>query len=71
MQVLYYGPYKQDSISTKRRLILGQDQYIGYGTNGTSKTIGRGVAELRSYIYTKHTYVLTYSRTKRTDIPTY
>ena len=43
---LYYGPYKQDSTSTKRRLVLGQDQCTGCGTDGTSKVIGQGVAEL-------------------------
>ena len=35
----YYGPYKQDSTSTKKRLVLGQDQYVRYRTNKTSKTI--------------------------------
>ena len=66
-----YGPYKQDSTSTKKRLILGQDQYAGYRTNKTSKTIGRGVAELRNYIYTEHTYVLIYLHTKCTNVLIY
>ena len=37
--VIYYGPYKQDSISTIRRFVLVQDQCIRYGTNRTSKTM--------------------------------
>ena len=44
---------------------------MGYGTDKTSKTIGRGVAKSRSYICTKRTYVLMYLHTKRTDVPTY
>ena len=67
----YYRPYKQDSTSTKKRLILGQDQYTGCRTNKTNKTIGRGVAELRNYTHTKHTYVLIYLCTKRTDVPNF
>ena len=66
-----YGPYKQDSISTKRRLVLGQDQCAGCGTDKTSGTIGRGVAKSCNYARTEYTYVLTYSRTKRTDVLTY
>ena len=66
-----YGPYKQDSTSTKRRLVLGQDQCTGYGTDKTSKTIGQGVAESHNYARTKYTYILTYLYTKRTDVPTY
>ena len=42
-----YGPYKQDSTSTKRGLVLDQDQCAGYRTDGTSRAIGRGVAESR------------------------
>ena len=34
-------------------------------------TIRRGVTELYNYIYTEHTYILIYSRTKCTDILTY
>ena len=41
-----YGPYKQDSTSAKERLVLGQDQCAGYGTDRTSKAIGQGVAKL-------------------------
>ena len=40
-----YGPYKQDSTSTKRRLVLGQDQCAKYRTNRTSEAIGQGVAK--------------------------
>ena len=68
---IYYRPYKQDSTSTKRRLVLGQDQCARCGTDRTSEIIGRGVAESRSYVYTKYTYILIYLCTKRTDIPTY
>ena len=64
-----YGPYKQDSTSTKRRLVLGQDQCAGCGTDETSGTIGRGVAESRGHVRTKRTHVLMYSHTKRTDVP--
>ena len=60
----YYGPYKQDSTSTKKRLVLGQDQCTGYRTDGTSGTIGRGVAKLYNYAHTKYTYVLMYLYTK-------
>ena len=35
-----YGPYKQDNTSTKKRLILGQDQYIRYKTNKTNRVMG-------------------------------
>ena len=66
-----YGPYKQDSTSTKKRLVLGQDQYTECGTNKTSKTIGQGVAELYNYIHTERTYVLIYLYTKHTNILTY
>ena len=66
-----YRLYKQDNISTKRRLILGQNQYTRYRTNGTSRTIGQGVAELYNYTRTKYTYIFTYLYTKRTDILTY
>ena len=55
-----YGPYKQDSTSTKKRLVLGQDQYAGCEANKTSRTIGRGVAESRNHIYTECTHVLMY-----------
>ena len=47
-----YGPYKQVSTSTKEGLVLGQNQCVRGGTNGTSGTAGRGVAELCGYIYT-------------------
>ena len=47
-------------MSTKRGLILDQNQCAGHRTDGTSKTIGRGVAKSHSYIRTKHTHVLTY-----------
>ena len=40
-----YGPYIQDSIGTKRELVLDQDQCAENRTNRTSKAIGRGVAE--------------------------
>ena len=33
--------------------------------------MGRGVAKLCNYIYTKHTHVLIYLCTERTDVPTY
>ena len=66
-----YRPYKQDSTSTKRRLVLGQNQCVGCGTDRTSETIRQGVAESRSYIYTERTHVLIYSCTKYTDVPTY
>ena len=67
----YYGPYKQDSTSTKKRLVLGQDQCTGCGTDKTSGTIGQGVAKSRNYIYTEYTHVLTYLCTKYTDILMY
>ena len=44
---------------------------MGYGTDKTSKTIRQGVAELRSYIRTKRTHVLMYSRTYIPNVPTY
>ena len=47
-KVIYYGPYKQNSISTKRGLVSGQNQCVKDRTDGTSKTIGQGVAELCS-----------------------
>ena len=50
-----YGPYKQDSTSTKKRLISGQDQCTRGRTDGTRGAIGRGVAEL----YNKVQYVST------------
>ena len=68
LTLLYYGPYKQDSTSTKRGLVLGQNQYARGRTNKASETIGRGVAELYNYIYTEHTHVLIYLCTERTDI---
>ena len=40
-----YRPYKQDFTSTKNRLVLVKNQCAGHGTDGTSGTIGRGVAE--------------------------
>ena len=33
-------------MSIKRETILDQDQYTGYKTNGTSRAMGQGVAEL-------------------------
>ena len=39
-----YGPYKQDSTSTERGLVLDQNQYAGCGTDGTSGAIGWGVS---------------------------
>ena len=41
-----YGPYIQGSTGIKRELVLDQDQYTGYKTNGTSGAIGWGVVEL-------------------------
>ena len=69
--LFYYGPYKQDNTSTKRRLVLGQNQCIGYGTDKTSRTIGRGVAKSHNYIYTEYTYIFIYLRIKYTDILIY
>ena len=66
-----YRPYKQDSTSTKKGLVLGQNQYTKGGTDETSGTIGQGVAKSHSNIYTKRTHVLIYSRTKYTNILTY
>ena len=66
-----YGPYKQDSTSTKKRLVLGQDQCAGYRINKTSKIIGQGVAKSHNYIYTEYTYILIYLYTKHTDVPMY
>ena len=37
--IKYYRPYKQDSTSTKRGLVLGQNQCVGYRTDKTSKAI--------------------------------
>ena len=42
-------------MSTKKRLILVKNQYAGRGTDGTSETMGWGVAEL----YDKVQYVST------------
>ena len=67
----YYGLYKQDSTGIKRGLVLDQDQYARGRTNKTSETIGQGVAELYSYIYTKHTHILMHLYTKCTDILIY
>ena len=36
-----------------------------------SKTIGRGVAKLHSYIYTERTYILMYLYTKYINVLTY
>ena len=41
-----YGPYKQDSTSTKGGLVLDQDQCAGCGTDGTSGAIGQGVSRV-------------------------
>ena len=62
-----YGPYKQDSTGQKgpRRIV---SQCAGCGTDGTSGTIGRGVAESRSHAHTKCTYVLIYSHTDRKSV---
>ena len=43
----------------------------GSGLYGTSRTIRRGVAESRNYIYTKCTNVLIYPYTERTDVLIY
>ena len=43
-----YGPYKQDSTSTKEGLVLGQDQCAGYKTDKASGAIGQGVAKLHN-----------------------
>ena len=40
-----YGPHIQGSTGTKRELVLDQDQCARSGTNGTSRTMGQGVAE--------------------------
>ena len=51
-----YGPYKQDITSTKKGLVLDQNQCAGRRTDRTSKTIERGVAESHNkvqYIYTR------------------
>ena len=34
-----YGLYKQDNTGIKKGLILGKNQYIRGGTDGTNKTI--------------------------------
>ena len=56
MEEKCYRPYKQDSTSTKKRLVLGQDQYAKYKTDRTSGTIGRGVAKSRNYALNIPTY---------------
>ena len=35
-----YGPYISDGTSTKRELVLDQDQCAGSGTDGTSGAMG-------------------------------
>ena len=60
-----YGPSIIRVTVTKGGYLRGSRLY------GTSKTIGRGVAKLRSYIHTKRTYVLTYSRTHVLNVPMY
>ena len=42
-------------MSTKKGLILGQDQYAGYRTNKISKIMGKAVAEL----YNRTQYIST------------
>ena len=49
--VYCYGLYKQIGINSQRRVRPTEHQYIKDGTDGTSKTIGWGVAEsYRQYI---------------------
>ena len=45
---LCYGPYKQDSTSTKEGLVLGQNQCARGRTNKTSGIIKQRVTELYS-----------------------
>ena len=64
-----YGPYKRDSTDGQRGLRPTQDQYARGGTDGTSGTMGRGVAESHDRtqymsLGTKERRVPTYSRTK-------
>ena len=49
-----YGPYIQDSTSTKKGLILDKSQYAKYRTNGTSGAIRQGVAKSHNQ-YSVHT----------------
>ena len=68
----YYGLYKQDIISTKKRLILGKNQYTERGTDGTSGTMGWGVAELHNevqYVNTQERRNATYQRTNISIYP--
>ena len=65
MASLCYGPYKQDSTSTKRGLVLVQNQCARGRTIGTSGTMGRGVAESHN-----KSEVRGYTRTEERDIPT-
>ena len=66
-----YGPYKQDSTDTQTGSKTAQDQCAGCGTDGTSGTMERGVTESRNHARTERTHVLTYLRTKRTDVPNF
>ena len=66
-----YGPYKQDITNTKRGLVLDQNRYAGRRTNGTSGTIGQGVAESHNkvqYINTRERKNATY---QHINIPMY
>ena len=66
-----YGPYKQDLTSTKRGLVLVKNQCAGRGTDGTSRAMGRGVAESHNkvqYINTRECRNATY---RYTNVPTY
>ena len=40
INIVCYGPYKQDSTSTKKGLVLDQNQCAEYRTDGTSRAIG-------------------------------
>ena len=40
-----YGPYKLDSTDTQKGVSTTQDQCAGCGTDRSSGTMGRGVAE--------------------------
>ena len=66
-----YGPYKQDLTSTKRRLVLVKDQCAGRGTDGTSKTIRRGVAESHDKVQYMGTREYRNAIYRYTDVPTY
>ena len=61
-----YGPYKKDSTDGQKGLRPTQDHYARGGTDGTSGTMGRGVAE--SHDETQYVQQTQYVGTRRTQL---